>query len=390
MIDFVYNIPTKVFFGRDKENEIGTILNELNVKKVLILTGKSSVEKSGLLRRVLTKIEEFGIQYIIYKGVRANPTIQSCRECLKIAREFEPDMLLPIGGGSTIDCAKNVAVGYHYDGDSFDFNLHLVAPKKTLPIGTILTISAAGSEMSSSCVIQDDETGKKSGFNSDLVRPVFAIENPELTFTVNKEQTAYGIVDIMMHTLERYLCKSDSIEPADDFALSVLKNVVRVAKTAYDNPENYEARAVLMLMSSFSHNDLTNLGKKKAMPVHGLEHCVSGVYPHVAHAAGLAMIYPKWARFYAKYDYEKFGRLGEIVFGKYSGNAEENAINAIEELEKLFEYLGMPKQFKDLNIENPDIDRLVNILTDNGKRSLPHHSKPLDKDVAKLIFEQCK
>ena len=172
MIDFNYYIPTKVFFGKGKEKEIGAILNSYNFKKVMIVTGGGSVEKSGLLRTILDKIEEFNIQYFILKGVRANPTVESCREGVKLAKENNPDLILAIGGGSTIDCAKNIACGYFYDGDSFDFNLHVKTPSKALPIGVILTISAAGSEMSSSCVIQDDSSGKKNGFNSDLVRPL--------------------------------------------------------------------------------------------------------------------------------------------------------------------------------------------------------------------------
>lgn len=390
MIDFTYNVPTKVFFGKDKENQIGSILNDYNIKKVLVVTGKGSVEKSGLLRRVLEKIEENGIDFKVYRGVRANPTIQSCRECLEIAKDFKPDLLLPIGGGSVIDCSKNVAVGYYYDGDSFDFNLHKSQPKKALPIGVILTISAAGSEMSNSCVIQDDETGKKSGFNCDLVRPLFAIENPELTYTVPKVQTAYGIVDILMHTLERYLCKSNGVEPADDFALSVLKNVVAVAEKAYKNPTDYESRAVLMLMSSFSHNDVTSMAKDKRMPVHALEHTISGAYPFVAHAAGLALIYPKWARYYLKYDVDKFDRLGKVVFNLNDENKQKNAENAINSLEKLFSEMEMPMKFKDLGIENPDIERLINLLTNNGTTSVYHHCEPLDKNVARIIFEQCR
>ena len=252
MIDFIYNIPTKVYFGKDKENEIGNILKDYNFSKILIVIGGHSVENTGLLRRVLDKIDENNIDYKIYKGVRPNPTIQSCRECLEIAKDYKPELILAIGGGSVIDCAKNVACGYYYDGDSFDFNKHVANVSKALPIGVILTTAAAGSELSNSCVIQDDSINYKSGFNSDLVRPKFVVENPELTYSVNAYQTGVGIVDIMMHTLERYLCKSNGIEPADDFALSVLKNVVAVgfSDLAYEASENAHTENLLTMIKN--------------------------------------------------------------------------------------------------------------------------------------------
>lgn len=389
MIDFEFYSPTKYIFGKDKHLEIGNILKSYNFKKILVIIGMGSVKNNGVLRAILQKLDENQIEYKVFEGVRANPTIELCHECIKVAHELEPDMILALGGGSVIDTAKNVAVGYFYDGDSFDFNLHKVAPTKALPIGVILTISAAGSESSSSCVISNDLTGIKMGFNSDLVRPVFAIENPELTYSVNKVQTAYGIVDIMMHTLERYFTVSNEIEPADGFSLSLLKTVVDVAKTAYDNPNDYDSRAVLMLMSSLSHNDLTNIGKKKSMPVHALEHCVSGVYPNVAHGAGLAVLFPAWAKYYVKFDVDKFDILAKNVFGKQLADKHLNALAGIEELEKLFDYLEMPKTFKDLGIIEPDIDRLVNILTNNGTRVVGHHIRPMDKDVAREIFVSC-
>ena len=205
MLDFDIVIPTKIFFGKGKEEQIGEIVKDFGYKKVLICIGQNSVIKSGLLDKVIDKLNENKIAYKVFSGIRPNPTIEECKCCIDLAREFKPDLLLPIGGGSVIDVAKNVAVGYYYDGDSFDFNLHKVKPTKALPIGVILTIAASGSEMSNSCVIQNDKTNIKQGFNADVVRPVFAIENPELTYSLSAKQTAYGIVDMIMHTFERYM-----------------------------------------------------------------------------------------------------------------------------------------------------------------------------------------
>ena len=390
MLDFDLVIPTKIYFGKNKEDKIGDILQEYGYSKVLIVTGQNSVIKSGLLDKVIRLLENSNISYRVYSGIRPNPTIDQCKVLIDEARGFKPDVLLAIGGGSVIDVAKNVAVGYYYDGDSFDFNLHKVKPTKALPIGVILTISASGSEMSNSCVIQNDETHIKQGFNSDVVRPIFAIENPELTYSLSPKQTAYGIVDMIMHTFERYMVKSDELEPADDFAEAVLRNIVNAAKIYVKNPTDYKARSVLMLMSSYSHNDLTNIGKKKIMPLHALEHCISGLYPDVAHAAGLAVLFSAWCRYYLNYDMDKFDKLANNVFGLKNPNKLENGLLAIEEFERLFEILQMPRTFKDLGISDPDIDKLVALFAQDGTRVVDHHVKPLDKDVARTIFESCR
>ena len=389
MIDFNFVSPTKIYFGKDKEQLIGQICNEYGYKKVLIVIGQNSVKKSGLLNRILSLLNDKGIRYEILEGVRPNPTIDLCYQGIKQAKDFKPDALLAIGGGSVIDTAKNIAAGYYYDGDSFDFNLHKATPKKALPIGVILTISASGSELSSSCVIQDDETQIKRGFNSDLVRPVFAIENPELTYSVSKVQTAYGIVDTMMHTLERYFNPSSDNEPADGFAEALLRSVVKAARTVVNNPEDYDTRATLMLMSSLSHNGITSIGKGSLLYVHQLEHALSGVYPDVAHAAGLAVLFPAWARYYVNYDTDKFDSLARNVFELKNKDKLANAKAGIDEIEKLFAILSMPKTLKDLGIDDPDVNKLVSIITDNGNRVINHPKKNMDQKVLSEIFESC-
>ena len=389
MIDFDFVSPTKIYFGKDKENLIGNICNSYNYKKVLIIIGQGSTRKSGLLDKVLLSLNESNVEYRLLEGVRPNPTIDLCRNGIVLARNYQPDMLLAIGGGSVIDTAKNIAVGYYYDGDSFDFNLHKVTPNKALPIGVILTIAASGSELSNSCVIQNDTLQIKKGFNCDLVRPVFAIENPELTYNVSKVQTAYGIVDIMMHTLERYFNASSDNEPADGFAEVLLRSVIKAARTVVDNPNDYDARATLMLMSSLSHNGLTSIGKGGFLYVHQLEHAVSGVYPDVAHAAGLAVLFPAWAKYYVNYDTDKFDRLATNVFGLQLPDKLANAKAGIDEIEKLFAILSMPKTFKDLGISSPDINKLVNLITDDGNKVIKHPKKDMDQKVLFEIFESC-
>ena len=389
MNDFDFVSPTKIYFGTNKEELIGQICTEYGYKRVFIVIGQGSVKRNGLLDRVLLSLDKSNIKYFVLEGVRANPTIDLCYKGIEQAKMFGPDLILGIGGGSVMDTAKHIAVGYYYSGDSFDFNIHIAKPKKALPVGVILTISASGSELSNSCVIQNDEKQIKRGFNSDLIRPVFAIENPKLTYSVSKIQTAYGIVDIMMHTLERYFNESSENEPADGFAEALLRSVIKAGRKVINNPTDYDSRAVLMLMSSLSHNDLTSIGKGKMLFVHQLEHALSGVYPDVAHAAGLAVLFPAWAKYYVNYDVDKFNSLATNVFGLHKSNKMDNAKAGIAEIEKFFNLLDMPRSLKDLGVLNPDIENLANLVTDYGQRVVAHHKKDMDKEVVKTIFNSC-
>ena len=389
MIDFNLGIKTKIYFGPDKEDLIGDILSDENIKRVLIIIGQGSVKNSGLLTKVIGKLEAKNIKYLVLEGVRPNPDIEFIRENIYQVREYQPELILAIGGGSVIDTAKLIAVDYYYDGDVFDFNLHKAKPTKALPVGVILTISAAGSEMSTSCVIQDDRTGRKQGFNSDLVRPLFAIENPKLTYSVSPYQTACGIVDIMMHTLERYMQPSAENEPADGFAEALLKSVIKAGQKVMRNPEDYESRAVLMLMSSLSHNGLTNIGKPFGMPVHQLEHGLSGMYKTIAHGAGLAVLWPAWAKYYVQYDIDKFDRYAKNVWNSQNPNKEENALQGIKLTEEFFRYIGMPSRLMEFKVGAIDIDGLIIRLTDNGTRVVAHPVKPLDGEVARIIYNSC-
>ena len=384
--EFNWIVPTEIIFGPGKEEEIGQVLVRYGAKKILIIIGKNSVIKSGLLNRVLKSIEKENITYEILSGVRANPTFELVQTGKDIVLDKGIDFLLPIGGGSVIDTAKCIAVNAYHDGAITDFNFRVAKPEKALPIGVVLTISAAGSEMSSSCVIQDDESGIKKGFNSDVIRPKFVIENPELTYSVNKEQTAYGVVDIMMHTLERYFTASEKYELADELALGLIKNVKDVGLTAYNEPENYDARARLMLDSSISHCGITNVGKNYIMSVHALEHALSGKFVHVAHACGLAILFPAWARKYYTYDVAKFARLGRYVFDIKEADDKKAAFEMIKCFEDYFKKLALPNRLSEVGVQEKDIDDLVNLVTNNGTTSVNHHALPMDNKVAKEIF----
>ena len=388
MENFDFLLKTKIYFGRNREDEVGSIVSSFGYKKVLIILGSGSARKSGLYDKVINSLDSENIDYMTLEGIRANPEIKLVRENIQYIKEYAPDLILAVGGGSVIDTAKSIAVSCYYEGDPFDFNLHKVKPENALPIGVVLTISAAGSEASTSCVMQDDEVEKKNGFNSELVRPIFAIENPELTYSVSPVQTAYGVVDILMHTIERYFSFSNECV-ADHLALALIKSTIDAGLIAYNNPTDYDSRAALMLNSSLSHCGITSIGKKYGMPVHQLEHALSGKYPWVAHAAGLAVLFPKWARYYLQYDIDKFDNFAKNIFDCNLANKYENALAGIECFEKYLEMLDMPKNYADLNIESVDIESLADILTNGGARIVGHHVKPMDRDVAIEIFNSC-
>lgn len=389
MKSFEFISPTKIYFGPQKENEVGSILKSFGASKILVVIGKNSVIKSGLLERVVVSLGKAGINFEILRGIRANPTFDLVEEGLKLVRNNKLDFILAIGGGSVIDTAKCIAVNYYHNGGIKEINMHQAEPVKALPIGVILTISAAGSELSNSCVVQDDATGMKVGFNSDLIRPVFAIENPELTYTLPKEQIAYGVVDILMHTLERYFSLSEKYELADEFALGLIKNVLEVGLLAYQNPDNYDYQASLMLSSSLSHNGITSIGKKINMPVHQLEHPLSGTFPNIAHGLGLAVLFPAWCKYYYKYDIDKFATLGERAFDIYSGDKEQDALATIAAFEEYFSRMGLPNKLSDLGVKKEDIELLVNKVTNNNTRTINHHTKPINDEVARKIYYSC-
>ena len=389
MKKFEFYSPTKIYFGPARENDVGKILKEHSANKILIVIGKNSVVKSGLLGKVVASLSAQHLTYEILRGVRANPTFDLVEEGVAICRNINIDFILAIGGGSVIDTAKCIAANYYHDGDVRNYNLHLEEPLKALPVGVILTISAAGSELSNSCVIQDDKSGIKVGFNSDLVRPVFAIEDPELTYSVSSEQTAYGVVDILMHTLERYFSPSDKYELADEFALGLIKTVLEVGLLAHQNPDNYDYRATLMLASSLSHNGLTSIGKKYYMPVHQLEHPLSGKFSNVAHGLGLAILFPAWCKYYYKYDIDKFATLGEKVFDIYSGDKEADALDTIKAFEDYFSNFNLPKTLTEIGVKEEDIQDLVNKVTRYGARTIFHHTKPINDEVAREIYYSC-
>ena len=385
MKDFTFVSPTKIYFGK---NSLSKLLEALkNYKKVLLVYGQNSIKKLGLYDEVISLLSSANIGYFELSGIRPNPDISKVKEGLKIVKDNDVELILAIGGGSVIDTAKSIAASYYYDGDPFDLNLHIAQPTRALPIGVILTISASGSELSDSCVVMDDKTKVKQGFNSDIVRPTFAIMNPEYTYSVSRYQTGCGIVDIISHSLERYFSPSEELEVCDTLALAVIKDTIEAGKVAIKEPNNYDARAALMLLGSYSHNGLTSLGKEKQMPIHAMEHAMSAYDIRIAHGAGLSILTPLWMEASYQKDLDKFARFAKDIFNVNEQNKENCALKGIELLREYFKSIDMPTTLKEVDLTKDDIPQIVDMMTKNGTRLIGQKSiNPLNKEeIVKLM-----
>lgn len=384
MINFDFISPTKIFFGKDRELEVGNIIASYGFKKIALIYGGGSIKKIGLYDKVIASLKENNIEYVEISGVEPNPKLSHVKKAVKTLENENIELILAVGGGSVIDEAKSISHGLVNEGDPFDFNISKRISTKALPVGVILTLSAAGSELSTSCVITNDEVipFKKNGFNNELNRPLFAICNPILTYSVNKFQTGCGIVDILMHTLERYMNSTDSCMFSEQVAIGLMKTVLHYGKIAIENPNDYEARANLMLASSYSHNGLTGLGKKQFMRVHGLEHTLSGCYDEVAHGAGLSVLWPAWCLFVLKDEraHKQLKTLAKELFNL------DDAKEGILALKQYFKDIGMPTTLKELNTNKPiDIEYLA-LTYSNNKTRIVKDFIDIDYQAAKEIF----
>lgn len=388
MNDFTYYAPTKVFFGRERHKEVGKIIKEYGYKKIMLQYGKGSIKKNGIYDEVIGSLRDNGIDFVEMGGVSPNPKLSFVREAIKVAKENNVEMILAVGGGSAIDSSKCTAVGALSDCDVWYFVTRKEIPKDGLPVGCILTIAAAGSEMSSSAVITNEELNMKRGFNSEFNRCKFAICDPELTFTVNEYQTACGIVDIMAHTMERYFTVCDDTDLTDRIAESILKAVIAAGKTLKEKPCDYEARANMMWASSLSHNDLTGCGRENALCVHQLEHALSGEYDSVAHGAGLAVLFPAWARYVYKYNIKRFAQFGRRVWDVTEIDDEKAAVLGIEKMSEFFKFIGMPQKLRDFGVEAEAISKLSDLCTFNRQRTIKSYVE-LDYDKINEIFKMC-
>ncbi|MBR6365985.1 MAG: iron-containing alcohol dehydrogenase [Lachnospiraceae bacterium] len=373
MESFIYETPTKVYFGKGEEQKVGEIIAGYGATKVLVHYGSQSAVKSGLIDLVKEKLKEQGIAYVLLGGVQANPEIQMVRKGIELCRAEGVDFILAVGGGSVLDSAKDIANGYaNPEIDVWEYTMGTAKPTKTTKKGCILTISAAGSEMSDSCVISDSENGIKRGYGSPMNRMDFVIEDPELTYSVNAYQTACGAVDIAMHTIERYFCPGQDTYLTDAIAEAVIKNAFKAGADCIADPTDYTARANMMWASSLAHNGLTACGRKVQLVVHQLEHEVSAMYPKVAHGAGLAALWCSWARYVYKDNLPRFLQYAEHVWNvdiDYD-HPERSALAAIAKQEEYYRSIGMPTSLRELDVKAEDLETLALRCSREKTRSL--------------------
>ena len=350
MKDFTYYAPTRIVFGKESEEKLPQLIRQYGGKKVLVHYGGGSAKRSGLLDKVFTMLDDAGIAYVALGGVVPNPVLSLVKEGIDLCHKEQVDFILAVGGGSVIDSSKAIGYGVGYDGDVWDFWNGKAVPQSCLPIGVVLTIPAAGSEMSSSCVITNEEGMLKRGVNSDLCRCKFAIMNPERTYTLPPFQTAAGATDIMMHTMERYFSKYEDAMLTDAIAEALLRTVMKATKAVLAKSDDYTSRAAIMWAGSLSHNDLTECGTEKDFACHKLEHELSGLFG-VTHGAGLAAIWGSWARYVMNRHMDRFVKFATEVMGVPKDHIEKplaTAMAGVRNLENFFHEIGMPTNIPEL------------------------------------------
>lgn len=370
---FNYYAPTQVVFGPDTENQAGQLVKKYGGTKVLVHYGGGSVVRSGLLDRVCKSLEEEGIAYVTLGGVVPNPRVSLVREGIELCRKENVDFLLAVGGGSVIDSMKAISVGVPYKGDVWDFYTRKAFDRECLPTSCVLTIPAAGSEMSDGSVITNDEGGLKKDYCINEFRCKFAIMNPVLTYTLPAWQTACGATDMMMHTQERYFSKDDDMDITDNIAEATFRTVMNSVKIVLKEPENYRHRAQLMWAGSLMHNDLTGCGTSGDWATHMLEHELSGMFD-VSHGAGLAALWGCWARYVLNENPTRFARFAVNVMGVQNdfNDTIGTALRGIEKMEEFYRSIGMPTSIHELigkDITDDEIEEMAEKCSNGGKNT---------------------
>lgn len=390
MNNFVFISPTEFVFGKGTENKVGSLATKYGANKVLIVYGKGHAVKSGLLQRVEDSLMNEGIMCYKIGDIAPNPTDDKVYEGIEIARTYHVDFMIAVGGGSVIDTAKAIAAGVPYEGDFWDFFQGTARVKQALPIGVVLTIPAAGSEASGNSVITKRDGLHKLSIRTDReLRPKFSIMNPELTISLSPWQTACGIADMMSHIMERYFTNTTDVELTDRLCEGTLKAIIQEAHKVMLDPSNYEVRANMMWAATIAHNGLCGVGREEDWASHFLEHEVSAVYG-VTHGAGLAVIQPAWLNWVSNHRPEKVAQFAERVW-----NVEKRKDLRMMTVEGVFAYkkflksIGLPTSFRELGIENPDIDKLVYKLHEDKGEFIGNYVQ-LDRRATREIYELAK
>lgn len=390
MNNFVFYSPTEFVFGKATEMQVGALARKHGARKVMIVYGGGSVVRSGLLDRVKQSLQEAGIEYCLMGGVEPNPVDTKVYEGIEFCRREQADMLLPVGGGSVIDTAKAIAAGVLYEGDFWDFYIGKAKVTKALKVAVVLTIPAAGSEGSGNTVITKlDGLQKLSLRVPEVLRPVFSIMNPELTYTLPPFQTACGVADMMAHIMERYFTNTQEVEIGDRLCEGTLMAIINEAPKVMRNPEDYGARANLMWAGMIAHNGTCGVGCEEDWASHFLEHEISAIYG-VTHGAGLSVIFPAWMTWMIEHNVGKIAQYAVRVWGvPESEDKKAVALEGIGKLKVFFSSLGLPVTFKELGIENPDIDRLADSLHRNKGELVGNYVKLTMQDSKEIYHLAC-
>lgn len=389
MNSFEFQFATKMIFGKDKELCVGEEIKALGGTRVLMAYGGNSIKRSGLYDRVIKALDEAGLMVWELPGVVPNPRVSLVRKGIEICREEKIDFLLAVGGGSVIDTCKSISFGVFYEGDVWDLITGKSQPgTKRIPVGDILTIPAAGSEGSDSCVISDETISVKAGFGSPLMRPVFSIMNPELTFTLPPYQTACGGMDIMAHAMERYFSHTESVETTDRMAEGFLKTMVHNLPIVLENPEDYGARSEIMLCGTFAQNDMTGVGREQDWFNHGLEHQISGFYD-LAHGAGLGISFPAWMEYLSekKECTEKLAQYAVRVWNVEMDFCcpEKTAKEGARRLKEFVRKSGLPLTLQEAGIGTERFEEIADNMTDKGQHTCGAFYPMTKQDILDLL-----
>lgn len=385
MQNFNYYNNVEFVFGAATEQQVGELTKKAGASKVLLHYGGGSIKKSGLYDRVVDSLTKEGISIVELGGVVSNPRLSLVYEGIRMCKEQNVDFILAVGGGSVIDSAKCIAAGNHYDGDAWDLLTGKGSITKSTPIGTVLTIPAAGSEVSPDLVITREEGQLKRAYSHISLRPVFSILNPELTFTLPKFQTTCGMVDMLAHTFERYFTRETHVQATDRMAEGLMKSIIDIAPKLLKDPNNYELRAEIMWSGTLAHNGLLGTGRVEDWASHIIEHELSGIYD-VAHGAGLSVIFPAWMKYVYKEDVARFASWANRVFDIEINafDLEETVLKGIAALESFYESLEMPIRLSDLDISDDRLEEMALKATGNGEWAIGNFKKLSKDDVVEI------
>lgn len=392
MENFTFCSPTEFIFGRGTQKQAGLALASRGADKVMIVYGSDRIKDSGLLKEIEDSIAAAGLRLVEFGGIQPNPTAKSVYDGIAVALEQGVNFILAVGGGSPIDAAKAIALGAVYPGDFWDFFSKKETPRFALPVGVVLTIPAAGSEGSGNSVITNEETHQKISVRyPGLLRPRFAIMNPELSMSLPWEQTAYGVVDMMAHIYERYFSNTPGTQLVDAYSEAIMRDVMDQAVTLRIDPDNYDARADLMWAGTLAHNGLCGVGKEEDWASHRLEHEISAFY-HVAHGAGLAVIIPAWMKFCAAKNPDKLWRFAINVLSINPVGKETSEIiqEGIITLKEFYHDMGLTTNLRTLIGCEPDIDKMVSSLERNVGKTLGCYVPLSMEDCAEIYRIACE